>query len=580
MTVPDNPEKSDVSPALRDKTFVVREPRDRRRPDLTGNAGDMGVASRAALVDARETVTAQREGAANMRERLVGLREDVLQTREDTARTREEDASLREQDIQTAASAHNASADQIERLRLANGQLVVATLEAHALAEQIQVAQNELDHLAHHDQVTGLPNRILLNDRIGQAVSRAEREGKKFAVMFLDLDQFKHINDSLGHADGDALLCSIAQRLIGSVRQSDTVSRQGGDEFVLLLPDIENAEDVAQSAQKICHAIEQPHPLGTYSLHISASIGISLYPDDGGSAESLIRNADTAMYHAKSAGRNTYRFFKAEMNARAVQRLSVEIGLRRALAENKLVLHYQPKINLDTKTIVGIEALLRWEHPERGLLAPAQFISIAEESGLILPIGRWVLREACKQARAWLDAGMPAVTMAVNTSALELHARDFVENLSSTLADTRLDPGHLELELTESVLMHDVESTNTVLHAITGMGIKLAVDDFGTGYSSLSYLRRFPISTLKIDRSFINHVTHNADDDAIVSAIISMGKSLKQHVIAEGVETAAQAAFLRTRDCDEAQGFYFGHPLTADAMTELLRTGVECPPAA
>jgi diguanylate cyclase (GGDEF)-like protein len=392
--------------------------------------------------------------------------------------------------------------------------------------------------------------------------------------MFMDLDRFKHINDSLGHAVGDQLLQSVAQCLVGCVRHSDTISRQGGDEFVLLLSSIEHAEDAALSAQKILAALALPHRIDRHELHIGVSIGISIYPDDGQDAATLIKSADTAMYYAKENGRNIYKFFEPDMNARAVQRQSIEASLRRALERQEFVLHYQPKLNLQSGTIVGAEALIRWQHPERGLLAPAQFVSIAEECGLILPLGRWVLREACLQAKAWQLAGLAPITIAVNTSALEFRAKDFLENVRATLADTCLEPRYLELELTESVLMRDAQSTDSMLHALADLGVKLAVDDFGTGYSSLSYLRRFPIDTLKIDQSFVHQMTSNPDDATIVGAVISMGKSHKKRVIAEGVETPEQYAFLLAQHCDEGQGFYFGGPMVAEAFATLLQTGV------
>jgi diguanylate cyclase (GGDEF)-like protein len=452
--------------------------------------------------------------------------------------------------------------------------LVQGGLKIAIYRSALQSTKVELDHRAHHDTLTDLPNRILLQDRLSQAIDLAQRQGKQLAVMFMDLDQFKHINDSLGHAVGDQLLQSVAQRLAGCVRQSDTVSRQGGDEFVVLLPQVEHAEDAALSAQKLLVALAPPHRIDRFDLHISISIGISLYPDDGQDAETLIKSADTAMYHAKENGRNNYQFFAPSMNARAVQRQSIEASLRRALERQEFVLHYQPKINLHSGAIVGVEALIRWQHPERGLLPPAQFVPIAEDSGLIVPIGRWVLSEACRQTQAWLQAGLPAITVAVNTSAVEFRAPDFLENIRSTLATSGLAPRSLELELTESVLMRDAEATNAMLHALSELGIKLAVDDFGTGYSSLSYLRQFPIDTLKIDQSFVNQITHNPDDATLVSAVISMGKSLKQRVIAEGVETPEQVAFLRDQQCDEGQGYYFGRPVAAEALAALLQTGV------
>ncbi|MFZ2407374.1 MAG: EAL domain-containing protein, partial [Methylobacter sp.] len=385
---------------------------------------------------------------------------------------------------------------------------------------------------------------------------------------------FKHINDSLGHAIGDQLLQSVAQRLVGCVRHSDTISRQGGDEFVLLLPSIEQAEDAALSAQKMLSALALPHHIDQHDLHISVSIGISIYPNDGQDAESLIKSADTAMYYAKENGRNSFKFFEPNMNALAVQRQSIEASLRHALERHEFVLYYQPKINLHSGAIVGVEALIRWQHPERGLLQPTQFVPIAEDCGLILPIGRWVLREACLQARIWQQAGLSPITVAVNTSALEFRDKGFLENIRATLEDTNLEPRYLELELTESVLMRDADSTDSVLHALSDLGIKLAIDDFGTGYSSLSYLRQFPIDTLKIDQSFVERMFSNPDDATIVSAVISMGKSLSKHVIAEGVETKEQSAFLLAQHCDEGQGFYFGRPLVAKALGALLKTGV------
>ena len=526
-----------------------------------------------AAVLSREKSAAAREDAADLREDAAYLREGAAQVREGEAQEREGAATAREREIR-AAETQAASDDHIRMLQQANAHLVTATIEAHKLAEQVQTAKGELDHLAHHDVLTDLPNRILLQDRFGQAIELARRQGRQLAVMFMDLDQFKHINDSLGHAVGDQLLQSVAQRLVDCVRHSDTVSRQGGDEFVLLLPYIEHAEDAALSAQKMLTALALPHCIDRHDLHIGASIGISIYPDDGQDAETLIKCADSAMYHAKESGRNNYKFFEQSMNVRAVERQSIEGGLRRALERQEFVLHYQPKINLQSGMIVGVEALVRWQHPERGFLSPVQFVPIAEDCGLILPIGRWVLREACRQARAWRQAGFPPVVMAVNTSALEFRAKDFLENIRATLEETGLEPRYLELELTESVLMRDAESANSVLRALAVLGVKLAIDDFGTGYSSLSYLRQFPIDTLKIDQSFVNQVTSNLDDAAIVSAVISMAKSLKLRVIAEGVETPEQHAFLLAQHCDEGQGYHFGRPMAAEALTRVLQAGV------
>ena len=464
--------------------------------------------------------------------------------------------------------------DHVLQLQQANAQLVISTNEAHKLVEQVETAKIHLDHLAHHDVLTGLPNRMLLQDRLSQAIELARRQGRQLAVMFMDLDRFKHINDSLGHAVGDLLLQSVAKRLTAGIRSSDTVCRQGGDEFVILLATVKHAEDAAISAQKMLAALTVPHLIDQLELYVSVSIGISIYPVDGQDADTLIKSADTAMYHAKEGGRNNYQFFEQGMNARGVQRQSIEASLRRALERQEFVVHYQPKINLLSGTIVGVEALIRWQHPEQGLLLPAQFLFIAEECGLILPIGRWVLREACLQAQAWRHAGLPPITVAINTSGLEFRAKDFLENIRATLKDTCLEPRYLELELTENVLMRDAESTVAVLHALADLGVKLAVDAFGTGYSSLSYLRQFPIDTLKIDPSFVYRMTSNPDDASIVSAVISMGKSLKIRVIAEGVETSEQYVFLLAQHCDEGQGYYFGPPMVAETLATLLQTGL------
>jgi diguanylate cyclase (GGDEF)-like protein len=390
----------------------------------------------------------------------------------------------------------------------------------------------------------------------------------------LDLDGFKHINDSLGHPIGDKLLQSIGKRLVDCVRGSDTVSRQGGDEFVVLLSEVEQWEDAAIMARRILQAVVEAHFIDQHDLHVTASIGVSVYPDDGMDAETLIKNADTAMYQAKENGRQSYQFFKPAMNARAVERQSIEESLRRALERHEFTLHYQPKINLRTGEITGAEALIRWTHPIRGPVSPAQFIPVAEECGLILPIGNWVLREACKQARAWLEAGLPLATMAVNISAMEFRDANFLEGIFTICKDTGLDPRSLELELTESVLMKRAEAAASVLQTLRTSGVRVAVDDFGTGYSSLSYLRKFPIDALKIDQSFVRQITTTPDETTIVAAIISMARSLGLRVVAEGVETQEELAFLRANQCDEAQGYYFSRPVVAQEFARLLETGI------
>jgi diguanylate cyclase (GGDEF)-like protein/PAS domain S-box-containing protein len=450
------------------------------------------------------------------------------------------------------------------------GNVTGAVMVFHDVSESRAMAL-QLSHLAEHDFLTGLPNRLLLNDRLTQAISLSKRHDGQLAVLFLDLDRFKNINDSLGHDVGDQLLRSVASRLASCVRRSDTVSRQGGDEFVVLLSELNEAQDAAITAAKILDAVTLPHGIGPHSVQISVSIGVSIYPEDGVTADVLTRNADAAMYEAKENGRNNFQFFKQVMNIRAVERQFFESGLRRALEKKEFLLHYQPIINLETGEVTGAEALIRWPHPERGLIPPAQFVPIAEDCGLILPIGRWVLREACKQARAWLDAGLRPIPISVNISALEFRAADFLEGVRTILRDTRLDAHLLELEITESVLMKHAESTANVLQALKAMGVQLAVDDFGTGYSSLSHLNRFPIDVLKIDQSLVRDICSSPDQATIVSAVISMGKSLKKRVIAEGIETKEQLECLRAWGCEEGQGYFFNRPMVATEFAKYFK---------
>jgi diguanylate cyclase (GGDEF)-like protein/PAS domain S-box-containing protein len=432
----------------------------------------------------------------------------------------------------------------------------------------------EMSRRAQHDPLTGLPNRVLLNDRLMQAISLAVRQDKQLAVMFVDLDQFKKINDSLGHGVGDKLLQSVAERLMNSVRRTDTVSRHGGDEFVVLLSQIEHEEDAAVSARKILRALAAPHIVDGKNLDISVSIGVSTYPSDGPGAENLMNKADTAMYEAKKQGRNNYQFFRKDMQVRLADRQLLERDLRYALGRNEFMLHYQPKFNLQTGQITGVEALIRWVHPRRGMVPPAKFIPIAEECGLILQIGRWVLLEACKQARAWSDSGFGIVPIAVNVSAAEFGDKDFISGVRAVLIATGVEPRNLELELTESVLMQDAESTVRTLGALKTMGVTLAIDDFGTGYSSFTYLRRFPVDALKLDQSFVQEITENPGDATIVSAMINVANSLNHRVIAEGVETRAQLKFLQSHGCGEGQGYYFSHPVAAEQAGKLFETGV------
>jgi diguanylate cyclase (GGDEF)-like protein/PAS domain S-box-containing protein len=446
--------------------------------------------------------------------------------------------------------------------------------ERRVAEETLRNSETHLTYSSQHDFLTGLPNRVLLNDRISQAIVLVPRHKKQIAVLFLDLDGFKHINDSLGHAIGDKLLQSIAKRLLDCVRFSDTVSRQGGDEFVVLLAEVDHSEDAAITARRMLQVVAEAHSIDEHDLHVTASIGVSVYPDDGLDAETLIKNADTAMYQAKENGRQSYQFFKPSMNIRAVERQSMEESLRRALERKEFQLLYQPKVSLRTGKITGAEALIRWTHPIRGAIAPAQFIPVAEDCGLILPIGNWALREACKQARAWVDAGLPLATMAVNVTAMEFRQENFLEGVFTILKDTGLDPRSLELELTESALMKRAESTESILKTLRDRGVQLAIDDFGTGYSSLSYLRMFPVDALKIDQSFVRQITSAPQDTTIVTAIISMGRSLKLRVVAEGVETREELEFLRARQCDEAQGYFFSRPVLPQKFALLLEMGV------
>jgi diguanylate cyclase (GGDEF)-like protein/PAS domain S-box-containing protein len=450
-----------------------------------------------------------------------------------------------------------------------SGRVIGAVIVFHDVSAARAMAM-QMTHSAQHDVVTGLPNRILLNDRITQSIALARRNNRSIALLFLDLDHFKYINDSLGHDIGDNLLLCVSARLLAGVRCSDTVSRQGGDEFVILLSEMSHPEDAATSAKKLLFSISAACSIGGHDLHIDGSIGISIYPADGADAETLIRNADTAMYHAKQSGRNNFKFFKAEMNLKAVERQSLEGGLRRALERKEFMLHYQPKVKLTTEEITGVEALIRWQRPERGLVPPSQFIPVAEDCGLIHQIGRWVMHEACAQARAWQDAGLPPLPISVNVSAAEFRDKRFVEDVRTILAETGLAANYLELELTEGVLMEDAESTTLVLQELKAMGVHLAVDDFGTGYSSLSYLRQFPIDVLKVDQSFVRRITDDLDDSTIVSAIINMGKSLKYLVVAEGVETEEQRVYLQGQHCEEGQGYLFSRPLPGVEFARLL----------
>src|SRR5438132_6882661 len=436
--------------------------------------------------------------------------------------------------------------------------------------EATELATVEMERLAYHDAMTGLPNRPLYIDRLILALAQASRSNQRLAVFFLDLDRFKDINDSLGHSIGDSLLKAVAERIRRCVREGDTVARFGGDEFTLLIPRIEQVEDAAKIAQKILETLKIPFIVGERELFVTTSIGISVYPNDGADPETLLRNADTAMYRAKDSGRDNYQLYAPAMNARALERLALENLLRKALSQKELVLFYQPVVDVMTKAIVGVEALIRWKHPEMGLLSPAHFISTAETSGLIVPIGNWVTRTACHQIKVWQKRIDRDLTVAVNLSARQFQQPNIVEEIARALEETDLDPESLELEITESNAMQNAENTIYTLRELKALGVRIAMDDFGTGYSSLNYLKRFPIDILKLDQSFVREVNHDATDAAIVSAVISMAHSLDLKVIAEGVETEEQLAFLTKQRCDRIQGYLFSAPLAPDQLEAYL----------
>lgn len=436
---------------------------------------------------------------------------------------------------------------------------------------QVKQDKARLEFMAHHDALTHLPNRTLFHDRLEEALHRARRHGTLVGVLFLDLDHFKNINDSLGHGVGDMLLQSVTTRLKTCVRDSDTVSRFGGDEFAILLDELREPQDAAKVAEKLRDALTKPFTLDGHELFISASIGISCFPEDGEDAQTLLKNADVAMYRAKEMGRNTYQFFSTEMNAHTLKTLLMTNNLRVALERNEFLLNYQPVIDLSSGRITGVEALIRWKHPELGMVPPLQFIPLAENTGLIGPIGEWVLRTACRQMRDWQASGIAPKRMAVNLSARQFRQKDLVQRIASILEETGLDPPSLELEITESMVMHDPAGAEQILDELHRMGVYLAIDDFGTGYSSLSYLKRFPIDFLKIDRSFVKNIPEDPEDVAITRAIIALARSLDLWVIAEGVETDKQLAFIKAEGCEEAQGYLFSKPRTAEELEPLLR---------
>ena len=461
--------------------------------------------------------------------------------------------------------------DSAAPIRDRAGNVIGGVLVFHDVSEARAMVLR-MQHQAYHDALTGLPNRTLLKDRLAQAISGAGRHSGKLALLFLDLDKFKQVNDTMGHARGDELLKEVARRLGACVRGSDTVSRLGGDEFVILLPEIDDIQRVAHVADKVRAAVAAPYRINGDEVPIGVSIGIGIYPDDGSDVDTLLKHADAAMYEAKAHGRNNYQFFTPAMNARAVARYNLEVALRRALSNAEFTLHYQPKVNFASGAIIGAEALIRWRQTDGSYCAPADFIPLAEETGLIVPIGLWVMRTACAQNFAWQRAGMIAVPISVNVSVVQLRQNDFFSDVSQILTDTGLDPGLLELEFTESVLMGEEVKFTRLMDSLMQLGVRLSIDDFGTGYSSLSYLKRFPMNTLKIDRSFVRDVTGDANDATITLTIINLARSLGLQVVAEGVETAAQATLLHGQGCTMMQGYHFGRPMPAAEFRLLVPT--------
>lgn len=499
--------------------------------------------------------------------------EDQPAVRESFVTLREHGAVTREYRIFRPNGEIRWLEDRTKALFDTSGRLIRYDGVASDISDRKQY-QGKIEYLATHDPLTGLANRNLLRDRLAQAIAFSRRSGQMLALLFVDLDRFKDINDSFGHDVGDKLLVEVSERLRRVVREGDTVARPGGDEFIILLTDFSDPESVNAVAVKLLNEFAVPYDLDEVQLHVNASIGVSMYPNDGDDIETLLRNTDTAMYRAKERGGNGFQLYTPEMSIRAIERMDMENALHRAMERSEFHLFYQPKVDLKTGSIIGAEALIRWNHPELGMVLPTRFIPLAEEIGLIGSIGRWVLHSACAQNKAWQEAGLPPISVAVNLSARQFRQEELLGLVGTILKETGLDPHYLELELTESIVMHSAEQFAIRLHELKNLGVQLAIDDFGTGYSSLSYLKRFSLDRLKIDQSFVNDIVTDADDAAITRSVISLGHSLNLRVVAEGVETREQLAFLRSNGCDEIQGNYYSKPLSADDFSTLLR---ECP---
>jgi diguanylate cyclase (GGDEF)-like protein len=506
-----------------------------------------------------------RKQISNLRKKNLKLRKSIKISANKTISLPDKNSALNIEKINLARQDY-----KNQKLTEANSKLIMTSVEMQIALEEIKNAKAAMHHLAYHDFLTDLPNRMQLYEQIRSAIEWAKRHNTKMALMFLDIDRFKSINDSLGHATGDKLLQSIAKRLRSVVRSTDTVSRIGGDEFVLLFSEFDQIKTLIPKIEKIREVISLPHRIGEMNIDITTSMGISLYPDDGEDSDTLMLNADAAMYHAKETGRNRFYFFKPEMRQKISNRQNLEKDVHNAIRNHEFELFYQAQINLRNGTISGVEALIRWRDPIEGMLSPAYFIPACEECGAIVPLGRWILQEACQQAQAWVEDRLDFNVIAVNISAREFDSPEFLGHIGEVLQKTGLDPSRLELEITETVLMKNIQTSIVTLHKLREMGVKISIDDFGTGYSSLSYLMLIPFDTMKIDQSFISNI-FVSHDDVLIKAIINIGKNLHRKVIAEGVETSEQLDFLRSNECEVAQGFYLHVPMPGLEFKQVLK---------